>query len=62
MLEDGEAGVYRKLVLREDRLCGAVLIGDTSDALWYRELVRRRAPLGAMRPLVAFGRALAEAA
>ncbi len=62
VLEDGEAGVYRKLVLREDRLCGAVLIGDTSDALWYRELVRRRAPLGAMRPLVAFGRALAEAA
>ncbi len=62
VLEDGEAGVYRKLVLRGDRLCGAVLIGDTSDALWYRELVRRRPPLGAMRPLVAFGQALAEAA
>jgi nitrite reductase (NADH) large subunit len=62
VLEDGEAGIYRKLVLWGDRLCGAVLIGDTSDSLWYRELVRRRAPLGAMRPLLAFGKALAEAA
>ena len=38
--------VYRKLVVRDDRLAGAVLFGDTADALWYRDLIRQQAPAG----------------
>jgi nitrite reductase [NAD(P)H] large subunit len=49
-------------VLREGRLAGAVLIGDTSDAPWYRELVRQQASVASIRAALAFGKAYAEAA
>ena len=62
LLEDHEAAVYRKLVVRDGRLVGAVLFGDTSDSLWYRDLIRQQAPVDAIRSALAFGRAYAEAA
>jgi nitrite reductase (NADH) large subunit len=62
VLEDAEAGVYRKLVVRENRLCGAILIGDTTDALWYRELVGQQSTVASIRATLAFGKAYAEAA
>ena len=62
LLEDHEAAIYRKLVVRDGRLVGAVLFGDTSDSLWYRDLIRQQAPVDAIRSALAFGRAYAEAA
>src|SRR5262249_49769138 len=62
LLEDARLGVYRKLAIREGRLVGAILLGDTTDSLWYRELMRSRAPIAAHREMLAFGRAYAEAA
>lgn len=53
---------YRKLVLREGRLAGAVLVGDTSDALWYADLIRTGCNVERFRHDLAFGRAYAEAA
>lgn len=61
-LEDEGAGTYRKLVVRDNRLAGVVLFSDTADAPWYRELIARAAPLTEARPLLAFGKAHAEAA
>jgi nitrite reductase [NAD(P)H] large subunit len=60
VLEDQEAGTYRKLVVRDNRLTGAVLIGDTADSLWYRDLMFTRAPVAPFRDVLAFGRAWAE--
>ncbi|MFM9850869.1 MAG: NAD(P)/FAD-dependent oxidoreductase [Hyphomicrobiaceae bacterium] len=62
VLEDREAAVYRKLVVRDGHLIGAVLFGDTSDALWYRQLIGQRTPVSAIRGALAFGKAYAEAA
>ena len=62
LLEDAGAATYRKLVVRDGRLAGAVLFGDTADALWYRDLVAQRRPIAAMRAALAFGKAYAEAA
>ena len=62
LLEDQEAGTYRKLVIRDARLAGAVLFGDTADALWYRDLIRQQASIAPIRASLAFGRAYAEAA
>ncbi len=62
ILEDREAAVYRKLLIRDGRLVGAVLYGDTSDALWYRHLISRRTPVAGIRSTLAFGKAYAEAA
>jgi nitrite reductase (NADH) large subunit len=62
IVDDPAAGIYRKIVLEDDRIAGAVLVGDTADALWYRELMAEGAPVGDMRSMLAFGRAFAEAA
>jgi nitrite reductase [NAD(P)H] large subunit len=62
VLEDEGAGSYRKLVIRDGRLAGAVLFGDTGDALWYRELVRQASSIAPVRAWLAFGKAFAEAA
>jgi nitrite reductase (NADH) large subunit len=60
VLEDQEAGSYRKLVVRDGRLAGAVLVGDTADALWYRELMVAGTPIVPLRDRLVFGRTLAE--
>jgi nitrite reductase (NADH) large subunit len=60
MLADPGLGLYRKLVLAGERLVGAVLYGDTADALWYLELIRSGAAIEPFRADLVFGRALAE--
>ena len=59
VLEDQAAATYRKLVVRDGRLAGAVLFGDTTDAPWYRELMCARAPIAPLRDGLIFGRAFA---
>lgn len=59
VLRDGLAGVYRKLVLREGRLAGALLYGDAADADWYLELIRSKAPVEPIRGALMFGRSFA---
>ncbi len=59
VLNDIRQGTYRKLVIAEGRLAGAVLVGDTGDALWYLELIRTRTPIAGIRRDIMFGRALA---
>lgn len=53
---------YRKLAIRDGRLVGAVLVGDTADALWYADLIRSGISIIRFRHELAFGRAYAEAA
>ncbi len=59
VLNDPAFGVYRKLVLREGRLAGAVLVGDTADGLWYLDLIRSGESVASIRDDLAFGRAYA---
>jgi nitrite reductase (NADH) large subunit len=59
VLSDIRHGTYKKLVISEGRLTGAVLVGDTADALWYLELIRSRQPIAKIRSLMMFGRSLA---
>jgi len=59
VLSDINHGTYKKLVISEGRLTGAVLIGDVSDALWYLELIRSRQPTLRIRADMMFGRSLA---
>src|SRR4051794_7943910 len=59
VLSDPRRGTYKKLVIADGCLTGAVLIGDTADALWYLELIRTRENLAAIRSGMMFGRALA---
>jgi nitrite reductase (NADH) large subunit len=60
ILRDRGLGIYKKLVIANDRLVGAVLFGDTADGLWYLDLIRSGIPTGRFRNELAFGRALSE--
>jgi nitrite reductase (NADH) large subunit len=60
VLCDPGVGTYKKLVIAEQRLVGAVLFGDTADGLWYLDLIRTGAPIDRYRDDLVFGRALAE--
>jgi nitrite reductase (NADH) large subunit len=59
VLSDIRHGTYKKLVISEGRLTGAVLVGDTAHALWYLELIRSRQPIARIRSDMMFGRSLA---
>jgi nitrite reductase (NADH) large subunit len=60
VLRDPGIGVYKKFVIADDRLVGAVLFGDTADGLWYLDLIRSGASIDAIRNDLAFGRPPAE--
>ncbi|MBN9597642.1 MAG: NAD(P)/FAD-dependent oxidoreductase [Afipia sp.] len=60
VFNDERRGTYKKLVVADGRLKGAVLVGDTQDALWYLELIRTTASIEAIRGDMMFGRALAQ--
>ena len=53
-------GIYKKLLIRDGKLAGCVLVGDTADGLWYLDLIRSGASVSAMRDSIIFGRALTQ--
>ena len=59
LLSDVRHGTYKKLVISEGRLAGAVLVGDVESALWYLELIRTREPVARIRRDMMFGRSVA---
>jgi nitrite reductase (NADH) large subunit len=59
VLNDIRHATYKKLVIADGRLTGAVLVGDVADALWYLELIRGRDPIARIRDRMMFGRSLA---
>ena len=58
ILSDPAAKTYRKLMIRDGRLVGALLIGDVAEGPWYLELIRSGEPVQSFRQLLMFGRAL----
>src|SRR6266545_1266143 len=54
-LSDPTAGVYKRLVLKDDKLVGACLYGDTVDGSWYFKLVREGRSVGELRDALMFG-------
>jgi nitrite reductase (NADH) large subunit len=59
LLSDVRRGTYKKLVIADGKLTGAVLIGETADALWYLEMIRNREGIAGIRREMMFGRSLA---
>lgn len=53
---DSGMRVYKKLVLKDRQLVGAVLYGDTADGLWYQQLLESGQDLSAVRDSLIFGR------
>jgi nitrite reductase (NADH) large subunit len=59
VLSDVRRGTYKKLVVSDGRLTGAVLVGEVGDALWYLELIRSRESVARIRKDMIFGRSAA---
>jgi len=62
VLRDPGRGIYKRLVLQNQRLLGAVLYGDVKDGPWYFDLIRDGSDISAMRSRLLFGKALCAAA
>ncbi len=60
-LRDANAGIYRRLILRDGRLVGAVLVGDKRGGSWYSELIASGTDISAYRSGLMFGRETSEA-
>ena len=55
VLHDAAGGVYKKLVLRDDKLVGAVMYGDTRDGSWYFQMIRDGKSVAEIRDHLLFG-------
>jgi nitrite reductase [NAD(P)H] large subunit len=60
VLSDPERATYRKIVTTGGRVSGAVLIGDTEDALWYLNLIRSQDSATHLRDGIVFGRSFCQ--
>ena len=55
VLSDPFGGVYKKLVLRDNKLIGACLYGDTVDGSYYFKLIREGRSINEVRDKLMFG-------
>ncbi|MEH0168035.1 nitrite reductase large subunit NirB [Roseateles microcysteis] len=55
LMSDPFAGVYKKLVIKDDKLVGACLYGDTVDGSWYFKLLREGRKISDIRDKLMFG-------
>lgn len=60
VFQDPSRGVYKKLVLRDGRLTGAVLYGDAADGSWYVQLMKEARDVSELRDTLVLGRAFAD--
>jgi nitrite reductase (NADH) large subunit len=55
ILHDPGIGLYKRVVLRDNVVIGAVMIGDTSDGAWYFKLLKDRQDIHNIRDHLLFG-------
>ena len=59
VLRDAVGGIYKRLILQDDKLIGAVLFGDTADGAWFFQQIRDGTDISDMRDTLIFGPAYA---
>lgn len=55
VLHDAVGGVYKKLVIKNDKIIGSVLYGDTTDGSWYFQMLRDSKAIHEIRDHLMFG-------
>ncbi|SOD96320.1 nitrite reductase large subunit NirB [Caenispirillum bisanense] len=61
VFRDAGRGVYKRVVLQDGRVKGAVLYGDTADGAWYFQLLKAGEDVSDRRDTLLFGQAFAAA-
>ena len=59
VLRDAARGIYKRLVLEQNRIVGIVLYGDTADGAWFFDMLKRGTDVAALRDTLIFGPAFA---
>jgi nitrite reductase (NADH) large subunit len=56
ILLDEKVGIYKKLVIYDNKIIGMVLYGDTADASWYLKLLKEESDISDLRTKILFGK------
>lgn len=56
VIRDAKKGIYKRLILKNNHVQGAVLYGDARDGSWYAELISEQTDISAIRNRLLFGR------
>ncbi|AVW93565.1 nitrite reductase large subunit NirB [Celeribacter baekdonensis] len=57
VLRDAMRGTYKRVILKDNKIIGAVLYGDVADGGWYNELLKSGEDISEMRETLIFGQA-----
>lgn len=56
ILNDDKRQIYKRIIIQNDKVIGAVLFGDTEDGMWYAELIADQTPVSTFRNKLLFGK------
>ena len=59
VMRDAARGVYKRVIVKDGKLVGAVLYGDTADGNWYFDLLKKGEDVSDIREALIFGQAFA---
>ena len=59
VLRDATRGIYKRVIVKDDKILGAVLYGDTADGNWYFDLLKMGEDISEIRDALIFGQAFA---
>ncbi|MEJ5975113.1 nitrite reductase large subunit NirB [Novosphingobium sp. PS1R-30] len=59
VMRDASRGVYKRVIVKDNKLVGAVLYGDTADGSWYFDLLKKGEDVSDIRDALIFGQAFA---
>lgn len=62
VMKDAKRGIYKRIVIEDNTVRGAVLYGDTQDGPWYFDLIKEKRDIGSIREHLLFGASFAESA
>ncbi|WP_379069011.1 nitrite reductase large subunit NirB [Mesorhizobium sp. UC74_2] len=57
ILRDATAGIYKRVILQDNRIIGTVLFGETADGAWFNDLKKKEVDISQMRDTLIFGQA-----
>ncbi len=55
VLRDAARGIYKRLVLQDNKLIGVVFYGDTADGAWFFDLLKKGTDVSELRDTLIFG-------
>ncbi len=56
VMQDLARGIYKKVILKDNRIQGAVMFGDTVDSAWYFQLLRDKTDVSDIRGYLMSGK------